>query len=288
VSVEPGLEAPRPAEGDAFSDAVTFAFGDAGQRVCGLARLGIADGGVSGLAILFHGSEPVAVRADSGAPAGGEGWDALSVAGITTTIDEPLRRWGISFDGGAEGGFELRFEATGEPAEFDTGGMRSYEHLCRVSGEARVGGETIAIDALGQRGHAWGSPDWGEMTLARTVGAWLGDDLAVLMSAIRPDGAKEHGAEQLRAVVLEGAPAAPHVIEDPRLSTTYDAEGRQRRAGFELWADDESAPARRGSGEVLCGTTNDLGRLRLDCAFYVWRMEGRVGVGRYDVLRRSE
>ena len=32
----------------------------------------------------------------------------------------------------------------------------------------------------------------------------------------------------------------------------------------------------------------NLGRLRLDCAFFTWRMEGRSGVGRYDVLRRVD
>ena len=30
------------------------------------------------------------------------------------------------------------------------------------------------------------------------------------------------------------------------------------------------------------------GRLRLDTAFLIWRMDDRTGVGRYDVLRRSE
>jgi hypothetical protein len=70
------------------------------------------------------------------------------------------------------------------------------------------------------------------------------------------------------------------------LSTTYDADGRQRHAGAELWVDDDGPP-RRLAGHVLCGTTLDLGRLRLDCAFFRWHMDGREGVGRYDVLRRT-
>jgi hypothetical protein len=77
-------------------------------------------------------------------------------------------------------------------------------------------------------------------------------------------------------------------IADPRLSTTYDGDGHQRRAGLELWMDeDDHALPARGSGEVLCGSTLDLGQLRLDCAFFRWRLEGREGVGRYDVLRRN-
>jgi hypothetical protein len=51
---------------------------------------------------------------------------------------------------------------------------------------------------------------------------------------------------------------------------------------------DEDDFARRVAGEVLCGTTLDLGDQRLDSAFFQWRMEGRSGVGRYDVLRRAD
>jgi hypothetical protein len=41
------------------------------------------------------------------------------------------------------------------------------------------------------------------------------------------------------------------------------------------------------AGEVACGTSLELGRLHLDCAFFHWRTDGRAGVGRYDVLRRA-
>ncbi len=60
-----------------------------------------------------------------------------------------------------------------------------------------------------------------------------------------------------------------------------------RRAGLELWPADEEAWARRAAGEVLCGSSLDLGALRLDCAFFRWHLEGRTGVGRYDILRRA-
>jgi len=36
---------------------------------------------------------------------------------------------------------------------------------------------------------------------------------------------------------------------------------------------------------VLCGSTLELGPLALDCAFFAWHIEGREGVGRYDILR---
>jgi hypothetical protein len=76
-------------------------------------------------------------------------------------------------------------------------------------------------------------------------------------------------------------------IDDGRLSTTYDADGHTRRAGLELWPAGDESWARRGAGEVLCGSSLDLGSLQLDCAFFRWHLEGRAGVGRYDIVRRA-
>jgi hypothetical protein len=287
VTVTAELEAPRPPAGAGFSDAVTFSFGDAAASVFGLARIGLADGTGSGLGLLFEGRETAAARAEGGVAVERAAWEAVRAGGVSTTVQAPLERWTVSFDAGAEGGFELECEALGAPAELGGGGMTGYEQLCRVRGIARVGGRELAIDCLGQRGHSWGEPDWERMSLARTVGAWLDDELAVLMSAIRPNGAGDHEHEQLAAVVLEGAPPTATAVAEPRLSTAYDADGRQRRTGWELWPEDEEGFARRGAGEILCGTSLDLGRLRLDCAFFRFRMEGREGVGRYDVLRRA-
>ena len=44
---------------------------------------------------------------------------------------------------------------------------------------------------------------------------------------------------------------------------------------------------RRGAGQVLCGSSVELGQLRLDCAFFAWQLDGREGVGRYDLVRRA-
>jgi len=283
VSVD--LEAPRPADGAGFSDAVTFSFGDERHGVFGLARIGLADGAGSGLALLFSGRETVAARAEGGVAVDTWAWEAVRAGGVSTAIVEPLARWTVGF-ASDEGGFELAFEAIGEPAFLAGGGMEGYEQLCRVSGRATVGGQSVEIACLGQRGHQWGTPDWEHLAMARTVGAWLSPQLAVMIGAFRPAKAKDQSRDEIAAVVLEGLPPAPVDIADPLLSTAYDGEGHQRRTGWELWPADENAYARRGAGEVLCGTSLDLGRLRLDCAFFRFRMEGREGVGRYDVLRR--
>ena len=295
MTIGPEHEAPRPGDGGAFSDAITVAFGDRASELYGVARLGLADGGASGLAILFWRGEPVAVGAEGGveieAPSS---WDEVSAAGLDTTTIEPLRSWRLQY-AGDEASFDLELEAIGALAELPSehpvaraGGMAGYEQPLRVRGAARVGDARIAVDGLGQRGHSWGAPDWGRIELARSVSAWLGEDLAVSLTAIRPAGAREHADEALAAAIIEpGEDGEPHAIDvaDPRLSTTYDGDGRQRHAGLELWIDDDGFP-RRAAGEVACGTSLDLGALRLDCAFFRWRMEGHEGVGRYDVLRK--
>ena len=82
-------------------------------------------------------------------------------------------------------------------------------------------------------------------------------------------------------------PGAVLAVEHrPRLSTTYDAAGHTRRAGLELWAPGADWP-RRAAGEVLCGSSLDLGSLRLDCSFFRWHLDGQSGVGRYDIVRRA-
>ena len=83
------------------------------------------------------------------------------------------------------------------------GGMEGYEQLCRVTGSATVGGQRIAVDCLGQRGHSWGAPDWDKIALARTLGAWIDDDLAVSLTAIRPAGAAHHDQEKVAATILD-------------------------------------------------------------------------------------
>jgi hypothetical protein len=150
----------------------------------------------------------------------------------------------------------------------------------------RVGGHSIGVRCLGQRGHLWGTPDWTRIELARTLSAWLGADRALYVTAVRPAKAKHHDDEAIAAFIFDGG--EPLAVFDPRLSTTYDGERRQRRAGLELWMQEEGGLARRAAGEALCGTTVELGELRLDSAFFAWRMEGRTGAGRYDVLRRVD
>jgi hypothetical protein len=278
-------DAPRPDGGEGFSDALTYAFADATGDVCGVARLGISDGGASGLVLVFRDGEQVAVEADGTAGAA-ERWEDVRAAKLETETLEPGRRWRARFAG--EVAFDLEFEALGEPFALPgdspaarAGGMEGFDHVCRVTGT--VGGS--AFSGLGQRGRSWGAPDWERMRLARTLTAWFDDGQALSAVAVRPAQATSHADEALTAFVL-GADGI-HEVAEPRLSTTYDAQERQRAAGLELYVMPEDEYPERMAGEAIAGTSLDLGRLRLDCAFFRWRSGGRTGIGRYDVLRRT-
>ena len=193
---------------------------------------------------------------------------------------EPHARWAVTLEGDV--GFELEFEAVSPPAETgELGGMEGHEKLCRVRGTAAG----RPIDCLGQRGRAWGTADWSRIALTRSLGAWLDEGPSVFYSAVRPADAESHADEAHWGALLDAEGAV--AIDDPRLSTTYDGDGHQRRAGLELWVGEEDDYPRRGAGQVLCGSSVELGQLRLDCAFFAWTLDGREGVGRYDVLRRS-
>jgi hypothetical protein len=277
----------------AFRDAVTFAFGDPATKLYGLARVSHGAGGPNGLAVLYADGTPVAASAGGGEVSGDPPtWNTVTAAGVHVSVVRPLEAWTVSYKGN-DATFDLRFEACSAPARLDAeadvaraGGMEGYEQLCVVAGTVMHGGRSRELRCLGQRGQLWGTPDWSRIELARTVSAWIGEDRALTLTAVRPAKAKGHLDEAVSGFLFEGGEAIE--IDDPRLSTTYDGERRQRRAGLELWMDEEADHARRLAGEVLCGTTLDLGEQRLDSAFFAWRMEGREGVGRYDVLRRSD
>lgn len=259
--------------GEGFADAVTVSFADTERGWYGMARLGVTAEHGSALAVLFHGREVVGALAQ-GELAEGEG-------PLSMEIEVPFERWRVRWDDAAHG-FDLLLDAACAPAERAVG-MDGYEQLVRVTGTVRAGGEELPIIGSGQRGHTWGVVDWSDLTLVRGVSAWLGDGGIVLESA-RPRKAAGHDAEDVwAALVQEGEPVP---IADPRLSTTYDGDGHQRRAGLELWVTDDEPFPLRAAGEVICGSSLDLGALTVDLAFFRWHAEGIEGAGRYDVIRK--
>jgi hypothetical protein len=278
-----GLEAPRPLRKPGDTDAVTFSWADAESGLYGLARVasGVDAGSVASenaLAVAFAGREPLGAVAES------------PPAAVSATTETALTRWTLTATG--ELTFGLVFEALTPPAEYGgrqgvvkAGGMEGYEQLCRVTGTMTVAGRERPVRALGQRGHSWGNPDWDKIALTRSAAVWFDDGSGFALTSVRPDKAKHHADEKLWAAMLD--PGKALSVEEPRLSTTTDEAGRVLRSGLELWMDKDDDYPLRGMGEVLTGSTLDLGPLKLDVAFFAWHVEGRPGVGRYDILRRA-
>jgi len=65
-----------------------------------------------------------------------------------------------------------------------------------------------------------------------------------------------------------------------------DDAGRQLRSTIELWPEEaeEPRPPICVAGSIVCGTSLALGERRLDLAFFRWSMDGRPGLGRYEIL----
>ena len=172
---------------------------------------------------------------------------------------------------------ELEFEPFAEPAELGGASAR----VARVRG--RVGAREV--ECLGTVGETRQPPKWSDLDAVRLVSAVFDADHALLAAARRPRGAQGHGHELVVAHLLVSGQML--AIEDARISTVYDGQGRQRSVGLELWLPGEDFP-RRASGSTRAGLTLALEGLRVDAGLVAWRMEGRDGAGAYEITVRAE
>jgi hypothetical protein len=160
----------------------------------------------------------------------------------------------------------------------DLGGTRA--HVCAVTGTAAG----AAIDGLGVVGETIAAPRWDELDAHRWLHALFDREHAVVVVARRPRGALGHGDELVTAQLLhEGELLA---VDDARLSTVYDGEGRPRTAGLELWLPGEDFP-RRGFGQVSAGASLALDGLDVHAGVFKWNMDGRDGAGVYELTVRQ-
>jgi hypothetical protein len=173
--------------------------------------------------------------------------------------------------------FSLELEAVAPPAELD--GVRVQ--LARVRGEA----SGRRVDGLGTVSETEVPPEWEELDAIRSISALVDEQHALVALARRPRGAVWHGDEEVVARLVEDD--AVLEVETARISTVYNGGGRQRSAGLELWLPGEDYP-RRGSGLVIAGSSLDLDTLQVHVAVFRWRLDGREGIGAYELMLRME
>jgi hypothetical protein len=195
------------------------------------------------------------------------------------TLPEPpdLEREGERFTARLPGRMDLTFEPVSEAAALP--GSESW--ICTVTGTV----DGRQLDCLGTATVTSEPPAWAQLDSLRAVSAVIDGETGVFFGARRPRGAPGHGAELTRAVLIKGGQAVD--VEDARLSTVYDADGRQRTAGLELWLPGEDYP-RRASGSARAGVSLELGGVRVDAALFEWRMDGRTGPGAYELATRED
>jgi hypothetical protein len=118
----------------------------------------------------------------------------------------------------------------------------------------------------------------------RSIGIVFSDGGLLALSAAWPPGAGGHGDEAV-AAVLCGPDGAPVDVSETLLSTEYGPDGVQRRATLELWLDDEGGQPLRGAGTLISSSTISHPGLTGTVAFFRWSVEGREGLGHYEVVR---
>jgi hypothetical protein len=118
----------------------------------------------------------------------------------------------------------------------------------------------------------------------RSIGVVFSDGGLLAVSAARPAGSPGHGEETVSAVLCD-PDGAPVEVAETLLSTEYGPDGVQRRATLELWTDDGEAGPLRGSGTLISAARLRREGQVADVAFFRWQLEGREGLGHYEVVR---
>ena len=121
----------------------------------------------------------------------------------------------------------------------------------------------------------------------RSIGIVFSDGGLLALSAVRPSRSSGHGDEQV-AAVLCGPDGAPVEVSEALLSTEYGSDGVQRRATLELWTDGEEGQPLRGAGTLISAAKVRRPGLVADVAFFRWSVEGRDGLGHYELVRADD
>ncbi|MGC1853696.1 MAG: hypothetical protein WA687_14830 [Solirubrobacterales bacterium] len=120
--------------------------------------------------------------------------------------------------------------------------------------------------------------------LRRSIGIVFTDGGLLAISAVRPPGSAEHGDEQVTAVICD-PDGAPVEVSETLLSTEYGPDGVQRRATLELWTDGEEGQPMRGAGTLISAAKVRRPGMDSAIAFFRWSVEGREGLGHYELVR---
>jgi hypothetical protein len=126
-----------------------------------------------------------------------------------------------------------------------------------------------------------------EKVVRRSIGVVFADGGLLALTSTLPERAEGHGEEEVAAVLCD-PDGAPVQFEEALLSTEYGEDGVQRRASLELWPDVEDMRPVRGAGTLISSVRVRRQGLDSEIAFFRWSVEGREGLGTYEVARDAD
>ena len=118
----------------------------------------------------------------------------------------------------------------------------------------------------------------------RSIGIVFSDGGLLALTSRLPRGGRAHGEEQIAAVLCD-PDAAPVEFEEALISTEYGEDGVQRRVTLELWPRIDDGQPLRGAGTLISSAAVKREGLDAEIAFFRWSVEGREGLGHYEVAR---
>ena len=226
---------------------------------------------------------------------------AMRAAAATSQLDGRLHGGATEEPWTLEGdrmSLEFGPAAAARPGGDPKSRLTTRDQICQVSGQVMVDGSAVEVRCLGWRSVAEGGPDLAELDSFRFLASWLDPTLGFSLTALRPRRARGQDADAVAAAVIED-PTPPPVV-DPRLSTTYTDAGVPRRAGLELWLEEEGeeeaaaeeggAPQypRRAAGEVVAGGLDwRQDDFALHASLLRWHSHGHEGPGVYVLGQRQ-
>jgi hypothetical protein len=118
----------------------------------------------------------------------------------------------------------------------------------------------------------------------RSIGIVFDDGGLLALTSTLPAAAASGEDEEVAAVLCD-PDAAPVEFEETLISTEYGRDGVQRRVSLELWPDVEDARPLRGAGSLISSIALRRDGIDSRIAFFRWSVEGREGLGHYEVSR---
>ena len=120
--------------------------------------------------------------------------------------------------------------------------------------------------------------------MRRSIGIVFADGGLLTLSSSAPARSGGHGEEPLLAALCD-PDAAPVTFEEALLSTEYGEDGVQRRVTLELWLNIDEGRPLRGAGTLISAVEIEADGLQTRIAFFRWSVEGREGLGHYEIAR---